>query len=613
MADINVDVNLPSAINVDITSPTQALAANVSIPGPQGPRGPGNNINNLSTEFLYITGRDGILVSSNNVDVIYISGNSGHFQSAVDSLKTNLNLTGANLNTSINNLNELFTGYTGTLDATYATDIQLATTGSTLQTNINTLTTNVGLTGSTLATRINNLSGYINSTSSNIVYTTGDQYIDGLKTFSSDTFFEKDIDVTKILRVSGNSFFSSNLNVTGNLNVSGSINNSTLVLTKNKQTISGNKTFADNMSINAYTGNGYDTSNLDFKLNIGGDINENAGILIDSYGTNPPQILMRRARGTPTDLSGVLKDDVLFNLQARGYVSGLNNYSANSRAAIRLIAAENWVGGGVSNGEGTSISFRTTNTGTSSSINKVIIGTSGINVLDGSIYISGNSVLTGIDLSSYVTTSQTGNFYAKSNPSGYITGIDLSSYATTANLATTGSTLDTKINSLSGTLTGNYAAITDSGINIIAGTYRVNNIPYNTFSINFLSSNSNLIVGQNYISNVGGGYSSTFSDRSIPMFENCTARKASISLLNSGPGNNIVGITGYFINVSTNPPQTGIINLAISAPVGSNQYTYTGAFTTPINISFGDNVVCSLNSNIIATNVRTAASIYCYN
>ena len=97
------------------------------------------------------------------------------------------------------------------------------------------------------------------------------------------------------------------------------------------------------------------------------------------------------------------------------------------------------------------------------------------------------------------------------------------------------------------------------------------------------------------------------------MFENCTARKASISLLNSGPGNNIVGITGYFINVSTNPPQTGIINLAISAPVGSNQYTYTGAFTTPINISFGDNVVCSLNSNIIATNVRTAASIYCYN
>jgi len=31
MADITVDVNLPSAINVDITSPTQALATNFTI------------------------------------------------------------------------------------------------------------------------------------------------------------------------------------------------------------------------------------------------------------------------------------------------------------------------------------------------------------------------------------------------------------------------------------------------------------------------------------------------------------------------------------------------------------------------------------------------------
>jgi hypothetical protein len=31
MADITVDVNLPSAINVDITSPTQALARNFTI------------------------------------------------------------------------------------------------------------------------------------------------------------------------------------------------------------------------------------------------------------------------------------------------------------------------------------------------------------------------------------------------------------------------------------------------------------------------------------------------------------------------------------------------------------------------------------------------------
>ena len=40
-------------------------------------------------------------------------------------------------------------------------------------------------TGSNLNTRINNLSGYINSTSSNIVFTTGNQTINGLKTFTS--------------------------------------------------------------------------------------------------------------------------------------------------------------------------------------------------------------------------------------------------------------------------------------------------------------------------------------------------------------------------------------------------------------------------------------------
>ncbi|NBN99841.1 MAG: hypothetical protein EBV19_11470, partial [Flavobacteriia bacterium] len=42
-----------------------------------------------------------------------------------------------------------------------------------------------------------------------------------------------------------------------------------------------------------------------------------------------------------------------------------------------------------------------------------------------------------------------------------LTGIDLSPYATITNLASTGSTLDNKISSLSGTLTPNYATITN--------------------------------------------------------------------------------------------------------------------------------------------------------
>lgn len=1058
----------------------------------------------------------------------------------------------------------------------------LTVSGNPVLTGLSTLyatSSNLVLSGSTLDNKINSLSGAS-------VLTFGNQNIFGTKSFISNTFFDKDITVTGNIRATGTAYFNDNLNVvntlnvSGNLNIGGNLTASNVVLTRGRQTISGVKTLANNLSLNAYTGNGYDNTNLDYRLNIGGDTNENIGILIDAYGTNPAQILMRRARGIPTGLSGVLKDDVLFNLQARGYVSGLNAYSSNSRAAIRLLAAEDWVARDGYTGQGTYVSFRTTNVGSGLSMEKVIINTSGLNVLNGNIYISGNPVLTGslglyatsdnllltgstldnkinslsgyvsgislggllpnsivyntgnqiisgnktfinsgvfslsgviplslpnnplsvvgsgnsyiqlniqnratgttatadlvitanngtdsanyinlginnsgyndptfsngsaydgylfinggsldigtqspnttiefhvggttadksiakinssgfnivnnlqvqgtgifnaldlsnisefnfsgtninlingnvnisggtlyisgnpvltgsVQLGSYATSanlastgsildnkinslsgyvdsksitlpitivyttgdqiisgnktflnsvavSGTGNFnaikvssidklflsgidiaitgnssvnvynaiYISGNPvltgvipstqtltnvvyttgdqivsgnktfinniniSGtgnfnavkvssidklFLSGVDvvitgnssinvynaiyisgnpvltgstqLGSYATLANLVLTGSILDNKINSLSGYVTGitgtfgtlpanlystgstldakinslsgflnnnvvyitgsqsiygnktffdsgifsslgvpavsllnnplsvvgsgnsyvqlniqnratgtnatadlvitanngtdntNYinlginnsgyndpafsngsgldgylfvnggsldigtqtpntnlefhiggttanraiARIDASGMNMVSGTYRVNNVPYNTFLINFLSSNANLSAGANYISNVGAGYSPTFTDRLIPMFENCTARKASISLLNSGPGTNLVGATGYFINTSTNPPQTGIINSAITALVGSNQYTYTGAFATPINVSFGDNVVCAIFSSGATSNVRTSASIYCYN
>ena len=48
---------------------------------------------------------------------------------------------------------------------------------------------------------------------------------------------------------------------------------------------------------------------------------------------------------------------------------------------------------------------------------------SGIKTFNSAPIFSGNPLITGVNLSSYITTSQTGNFYAKSNPSGFITGI----------------------------------------------------------------------------------------------------------------------------------------------------------------------------------------------
>ncbi len=53
------------------------------------------------------------------------------------------------------------------------------------------------------------------------------------------------------------------------------------------------------------------------------------------------------------------------------------------------------------------------------------------------------------------------NLYTKDNPSGFITGVDLTSYATKTNLETTGSTLNTKIDNLSGTVTSNYVTKTN--------------------------------------------------------------------------------------------------------------------------------------------------------
>jgi len=75
MADINVDVNLPSVISVDITSPTQALVANVSIAGPIGPQGPvgiqgpSGEAAILPTTILYTTGnqiKSGRLIIGNS-------------------------------------------------------------------------------------------------------------------------------------------------------------------------------------------------------------------------------------------------------------------------------------------------------------------------------------------------------------------------------------------------------------------------------------------------------------------------------------------------------------------------------------------------------------------
>jgi hypothetical protein len=88
MADITVDVILPNAVSVDVTSPTQSLAANVLIPGPQGPRGEdglGTLINGISGN-LFFTGADGIKILATGNNIVVVSGNSGYFQNLINQL-----------------------------------------------------------------------------------------------------------------------------------------------------------------------------------------------------------------------------------------------------------------------------------------------------------------------------------------------------------------------------------------------------------------------------------------------------------------------------------------------------------------------------------------------
>ena len=649
---------------------------------------------NVYINNLYVTGTETILnTTNNNISSPYLLLNlTGGLTDGGIFFVTGVGLTGINDTgvifgfdnitkswhfgqgtrlTDISSLDEVMgyhdlSEYSGYANNTFSTILNLENTGSNLINEITSLSgmvtndyltlsnasnnyatiTNLESTGTTLNSKIDNL------TNSSVLLN-GNQTIDGAKTFISNTYFQNDIIATGNVRASGSSYFNDNLYITNNLTVGGNINNPNIVLTKGKQTISGAKTFVNNMSLNAYTGDGYDTSNLDFRLNIGGDTNENAGILIDAYGINSSQILMRRARGIPTGLSGVLKNDVLFNLQGRGYVSGLNAYSQNSRAAIRFFAAEDWIAKDGYTGQGTYISLRTTNIGSGLAMDKAIISTSGLNILDGNIYISGNPVLTGTDLSAYVTKSN-GQFTNRPTVNG--TGVLLIGEASSVNLPdniiyTTGNQIisgnKTFINNIqvSGTGIFNNFNLNEidilnlSGISVnITGNVSLNTRPTvngsgvlligEAASSTIVSSNNFFVLSFDHTSDqpaIGGGHnyfaagnlgfnSSSSNRRHIQVLETGTARKATWQhIAGTTLPSPALNSTGYFINTTTNT--FGVISTSILSTNTNIPNNFSGLITPPVQLNVGDFVVCSLYTpafTINPTGLRDTVRIYCY-
>jgi hypothetical protein len=101
---------------------------------------------------------------------------------------------------------------------------------------------------------------------------------------------------------------------------------------------------------------GVGTGTPQFKINVLGVVDPTA-LSFDSYGTVASNIIGRRAEGTVGSPSACLTDDALLVLNGRGY--GATGFSNASRAAIRLLAAENWT----DTAQGAYIRFETTQAG----------------------------------------------------------------------------------------------------------------------------------------------------------------------------------------------------------------------------------------------------------
>ena len=239
-----------------------------------------------------------------------------------------------------------------------------------------------------------------------------------------------------------------------------------LVYNTGDQTISGIKTFATGVNINGHVGIGIDNNNFNLyvrKSKAGVTVNPDGDSIavFEGSGNSHITVLASNAQtagvvlGSPADSFGAYltwnHDNNALKLATanpNGFIQLLTN---NEAEAVRITSGAN-VGIGT----------------TSPSEKLEVIGNILANNL---VYNTGNQTISGIKTfaenavfgdpsqgdflvisGNTFTIYGSGNFTSGLfvNGNAVLTGVNLSSYATTANLALTGSTLDTKINNLSG-------------------------------------------------------------------------------------------------------------------------------------------------------------------
>jgi hypothetical protein len=467
MADINVNVVLPDPISVDVTSPTQALATNVSVPGPQGPAGPRGFtplINGVTGDSILFSGQNGIIISSDqSISTIFFSGNSGYFQLAVNNLTTNLESTGSNLYI-------LLTGFSGNLDSNYATDLQLYTTGSTLD------------------TKVNFLSGYINSSSSNILFTTGNQIKSG-RLVIGDTILDITNPYTLSLQSNNQDTFLEILNSGGSgKGMFCGINNNDF---EQYNWQGGDILFftAENPSegyerlrIKNNGKIGIGTSSPSEKLEVNGNVKASGASFDNRPTVNGTGVLLSgEAAGLPTTIVYTTGDQT---------ISGIKTFNV-----APVISGNPFITGNLSL-YATTINLATTGSTLDIKINNL----SGyVNSQD--VSISNNLTSTGATLiNNLFNTGSTLN--TKINDlSGYINTQDT---AISNNLRTTGSTLDNKINSLSGSSVLLYGNQSIGGVKTFRDNVYINNL-FVTGTETIVSTNNFNVQSPYILLNLTGG------------------------------------------------------------------------------------------------------------
>jgi hypothetical protein len=177
--------------------------------------------------------------------------------------------------------------------------------------------------------------------------------------------------------------------------------------------------------------------------------------------------------------------------------------------------------------------------------------------------------------------------------SGFATG----RYATITNLASTGSTLDTKINTLSGVSVLTFDNQTISGVKTFASRPTVNDTGVllsgeGVFITTFTHDNTNMNNNTYHFANLQALDASVIStQRRVTMMQKCKAKYASWGTYTSvarEQDSTTNQSTGYFVNNTTN--MSGIISTQIRHAANGTLAIFTGEITPNIDINFGDRV-----------------------